>query len=88
MDGIDRIEFALGPGTPVIQLRRALPVISEAVSIDGAGKQSPRVVIDGGAPVANRALNYGVDSQSMYWLPPGETDGRQKPFAVRSGSFR
>jgi len=67
VDGLDRIEFALGAGTPVIQLRRALPVITEAVTIDGAANKSTRVVIDGGTiPTYIGAPVHGLVVTGLY----------------------
>jgi CSLREA domain-containing protein len=47
VDFVDRIEFDIGPDTPIIQLRRALPFVLEAVTIDGATHGARRVEIAG-----------------------------------------
>ena len=47
VDFVDRIEFDIGKDTPLIELRRALPFITEAVTIDGATHEARRVEISG-----------------------------------------
>ena len=48
VDGIDRIVFSVGTGTPRIQLRTGLPAITEAVTIDGATGGATRIEVAGG----------------------------------------
>lgn len=48
IDFVDRIVFAVGTGTPRIQLRFGLPRITEAVTIDGATGGAARIEIAGG----------------------------------------
>jgi hypothetical protein len=45
---VDRIVFDIGSGTPTIKLRSGLPIITEAVTIDGATFDARRVEISGG----------------------------------------
>ena len=47
VEGVDRIVFNVGAGTPDIVLRNSLPVITEAVTIDGATGGATRVEISG-----------------------------------------
>jgi hypothetical protein len=47
IDFVDRIVFNVGSGTPRIQLRTSLPVITEEVTIDGATGGATRIEIAG-----------------------------------------
>lgn len=47
VEDVDRIVFNVGTGTPDIVLRNSLPVITEAVTIDGATGGATRVEISG-----------------------------------------
>lgn len=47
IDYVDRIEFDLGAGTPTIKLLAELPVITEAVDIDGSTGGATRVELNG-----------------------------------------
>ena len=71
--GLDMIVFAVGAGTPTINLMGALPVITEQVMIDGATGGATRIEINGagagagvnGLEVAAGALHRlaGADGQ-------------------------
>jgi len=52
--GLDNIVFNVGAGTPSISVLTALPVITEAVLLDGATGGATRVELNGGNLGANR----------------------------------
>lgn len=60
--GADSIQFALGAGTPSLAPASALPVIVEALTIDGATGGATRVEINGTAVGSNSALTLGAGS--------------------------
>ncbi|MFN0109640.1 MAG: FG-GAP-like repeat-containing protein [Blastocatellia bacterium] len=54
LPGLDTIYFAIGAGTPTINLTSALPTITEPVVIDGGACQSTRVELNGLGAGTNR----------------------------------